>query len=157
VHGLGLATQAGGAEHGALRQVLQALGLVAEEGVAGVFALRDGGDAEAVGQHRRHVLQGMDGAVDAALQQGLLDLLGEHALAADLQQTAVLHPVAGGGDDDQRGGRGHGGGVLRVGAQGGGDAALHVAGLGEAELRATGANSDCLLRRHGLGATSERT
>ena len=38
----------------------------------------------------------MDGAVDAAVEQRLLDLLGEQALAADLQQRAVLHPVAGG-------------------------------------------------------------
>ena len=41
----------------------------------------------------------MDGEIDAADDQRLLDLLGEEALAADLLQLAVLHPVAGGADD----------------------------------------------------------
>jgi hypothetical protein len=37
--------------------------------------------------------------VDAAVQQGLLDLLGEQAFAADLRQRTVLDGVAGGADD----------------------------------------------------------
>ena len=60
--------------------------LAADEGVARILALGDGGDDQARRQLGRHVLQRMDGAVDAAVQQGLLDLLGEQALAADLQQ-----------------------------------------------------------------------
>ena len=45
----------------------------------------------------------MDGKLDGALQQRLLDLLGEQALAADLVQLAVLDPVAGGADDHDLG------------------------------------------------------
>jgi hypothetical protein len=41
----------------------------------------------------------MDGNVDAARQQRILDFLGEQALAADFREGAVLNPVAGGFDD----------------------------------------------------------
>ena len=40
-------------------------------------------------------------------------------------------------------------GVRRVGAQGGGDPALHLAGLGEGQLGAAGADADGRLRGHG--------
>src|SRR5262249_5303680 len=97
----------------------------------------------------------MDGAVDAPVDQRLLDLLGEEPLAADLQEAAVLHLVAGGCDHHQWGGRLDGGGVLQVGAERGGDAALHEAGLGEAQLRAARADADWL-RGHRGKATSGR-
>ena len=42
----------------------------------------------------------MHGEVDAPVEQRLLDLLGEQALAADLGQRPVLDAVAGGADDD---------------------------------------------------------
>ena len=120
---LGGAAQGGGAEAGALGQVFQCLPLVADEGVAGVFALGDGGDGQAGRHLGRDVLHRVDGGVDAAVQQGFLDLLGEQRLAADFQQAAVLDAVAGGGDLDQRGDLV---GPVR-GAKGGGDAELHHA------------------------------
>ena len=54
------------------------------------------------GRLGRHVLHRVHRAVDAAVEQRLLDLLGEQPLAADLEQAAVLHAVAGGGDEDER-------------------------------------------------------
>jgi hypothetical protein len=50
----------------------------------------------------------MDRNVDLARQQGLLDLLGEQALAADLAQRAILHLVAGGLNDADLDGAGRG-------------------------------------------------
>jgi hypothetical protein len=70
-----------------------------EEGVARILARQQAADDQARRQQGGHVLHGMDGEIDAALHQRLLDLLGEEALAADLLQLAVLHPVAGGADD----------------------------------------------------------
>ena len=159
VERLRLAPQAGGAQLRAQRQVFQLLRAAAQEGVARVLALGHGGDAEALGQQRRHVLHRVDRAVDAALDERLLDLLGEEALAADLQQAAILDPVARGGDDDQRRDALDVRRVRRVGAQRRGDAALHVAGLGQAELGAAGADTHLAgvggrLRRHGGRSTS---
>ena len=42
----------------------------------------------------------MDGKIDRARKQRLLDLLGEQALAADLGQRPVADPVAGRRDGD---------------------------------------------------------
>jgi hypothetical protein len=44
------------------------------------------------------ILQTMDGAIDAAIQQRLVNFLREQALAADIRQRTVLHRIAGGGD-----------------------------------------------------------
>ena len=82
----------------------------------------------------------MDGAVDTVRPgRRLLDLLGEQPLAADLGQRAVLDPVARGGHGDEDG--------LALAAKGGGDRGAHVPGLGERELRASGADA-YLLRGH---------
>lgn len=42
----------------------------------------------------------MNRDVDPAIEQGLLDFLGEEPLAADFRQGPVLDPVAGGLDDN---------------------------------------------------------
>lgn len=42
----------------------------------------------------------MDGDVDPALEQGVVQLAGEQALAADVRQGLVQHLVTGGLDDD---------------------------------------------------------
>ena len=55
----------------------------------------------------------MDGDVDALIEQRVLDLAGEQALAADLAQRAVQHAVAGGLDDHDL--EGVGGQVMRGG------------------------------------------
>ena len=112
--------------------------MVADEGVAGVFALGHGGDGEARRLFGGDVLHRVDGDVDAAVQQGLLDLLGEQGLAADFQQATVLDAVAGGDDLDQR----DQGFDLGVGhAQGAADGALHHAGLGQGQARTSGADA----------------
>jgi hypothetical protein len=43
----------------------------------------------------------VDGQVDVAAQEGLLDLLREQPLAAEVGQRAVLHLVAGGFDEHE--------------------------------------------------------
>lgn len=43
----------------------------------------------------------MDGTIDPSFQQRFVDLLGEQALAADLQQRSVLDAIARGADDHE--------------------------------------------------------
>ena len=43
----------------------------------------------------------MHGEIDAAVEQRLLDLLGEQALAAHFRQRPVLDGIARGADDDE--------------------------------------------------------
>ena len=53
----------------------------AAEGVARILALGNGRQQQARGQHGRHVLEAVHGQVRAAIEQRLLDLLHEQALA----------------------------------------------------------------------------
>ena len=55
-----------------------------------------------VGVERGHVLRGVDGDVDPAVEQCLLELLDEHAAAADLTERPRSVTVAGGGDGYER-------------------------------------------------------
>jgi hypothetical protein len=71
----GAAAQAAGADHRPLGELVERSG--AAERVALVGALRDAHDREPVRQLRRHVLRGVNGEVDRARQQGVLDLLDE--------------------------------------------------------------------------------
>ncbi len=66
-----------------------------DERVADVLALKISGYGQTFGQKRLHVLGRMDGEVDGAGKQRLLDFLGEQALAAGLQERPVLDAVAG--------------------------------------------------------------
>ena len=84
VQNLRLPPQRRRADDGAFRRFAQGRILEADEGVARVFPLQGGADRETARQHRRHILGGMYGEVDGALQQGLLDLLGKEPLAAFL-------------------------------------------------------------------------
>ena len=62
---LSLAPQRGGADHRALRQLGEAGGLGADEGVAHVLARQEAGDrSRPAGSTRRHVLHGVHGEVD---------------------------------------------------------------------------------------------
>ena len=99
---LGLAAQAGGADHGALRQIPQRFGLVGNESVAGVFTMRHRRQHNAIGQPRRQVLHRMHRRVDAPVQQGFIQLLGEEPFAAGILQPLVLEPVAAGDEALQR-------------------------------------------------------
>ena len=49
----------------------------------GILALRDGGEHEPVGKLRGKILQTVDGEVRAAVEERLVDLLREDALAYD--------------------------------------------------------------------------
>ena len=110
----------------------------ADEDVAGVGALRDGGEDEARIEFGGQVLERMNGEVDAALGERVFDLLDEDSFAARSGASAgaigavgLLHAVAGGADDLD---------LDRVAAvtQLGGD----VVGLPEGELRASRADAD---------------
>ena len=68
--------------------------LAADESVAGVLARQECREHKTGRQERRHVLRGMHREIDAAVDQRLLDLLGEQPLAAGLRQRPVLNPVA---------------------------------------------------------------
>src|SRR5579863_362454 len=59
------------------------------------------GDRQAVGQESRHVLQGMDGEIDAALLQGFFELFREESLAAAIGQGPVGDSVAAGAYNDR--------------------------------------------------------
>ncbi|MNY10841.1 hypothetical protein D3C86_1438400 [compost metagenome] len=119
-------------------QVGEGREMLADEAVAGVLAFGHGGDGQAGGLFGGDVLHRVDGDVDAAVEQGLLDLLGEQGLAADFQQAAVLNAVAGGDDLDQ-GDQGFDVGLGH--AERAADGALHHAGLGQRQPGAAGADA----------------
>ena len=109
--------------------------LLADEGVSGVGAGRDGSEREAGGDLRGQVFERMDGEVDAAGEEGVFDLLDEDASTIGREafgccEVLALHPVAGGADDLDLNG-------VAVGAEQRGD----VAGLPERELRAACADA----------------
>ncbi|MCY1352315.1 hypothetical protein D9M69_386050 [compost metagenome] len=91
---LRLAAQAGGADHAAGRQRVEAGEIIRDEGVARVLALADAVQAEALGEVHRHVLHRVHGDVRLVLQQRGLQFLDEQALAADLRQRRVEQLVA---------------------------------------------------------------
>jgi len=126
--------------------------LGADEHVARILPLGDRADQKAGRRVDRHVLQRVNGAVDAAIQQRFLDLLGEEPFAADLEQPTVLHTIARCGDAHQRRGRFD---ILRRGAEQGRDPPLHHAGLHQRQLGGARADSDGLLRGRGQRTSSE--
>ncbi len=66
-----------------------------QERITRVLARKDRGDLETVGKLSRHVLHRVDGEVDGAGDQGLLEFLGEQPLAADLgeRRSRMRSPV----------------------------------------------------------------
>ena len=70
----------------------------ADESVARIVALEVRADDEPCRVRRGHVLRRVDGDVDPAGEQRLLDLLHEHAALADLAERARAVAVAGGRD-----------------------------------------------------------
>ena len=73
--------------------------MLADHGVARIFALGNGGQHQALGQFGGQVLQAVHGQIGAAIEQRLFDFLGEESLGADLGQRHVGDLVAGGLDD----------------------------------------------------------
>ncbi len=92
------APQARRADNRPLGQIAERAVAQRDKGIAHILARQIGVDQQPVRLVDRHVLHRMHGDVDAAVQQRILDLAGEQALAADLLERAVLHPVAGGLD-----------------------------------------------------------
>ena len=91
---LRLAAQRGGADHRAGRQRIDAVKIVADEGVGRIGALQHRRQAEARLQLHRHVLERVHGAVGLTALHCQLQLLQEQALAADGRQRAVQLLVA---------------------------------------------------------------
>ncbi len=105
------------------------------ERVARVLARQEAGHRHAVGQGGRQVLGRMDGEVDAAVEQGGIDFLGEQTLAAGFGERPVLDQVAAGADDGDRDAR-------LVPAVSGGETAAGLVRLGQGERRAARAEGE---------------
>ena len=78
------AADGGGADARAVRQSVEAAGLLRDEHVGGGRALEHGGELEAGGHVARQVLQAVHGHVDLAGEQRVFEFLGEEAFAARL-------------------------------------------------------------------------
>src|SRR6185312_1059304 len=76
------------ADHGARLQIAQ---LAADDRVVRFSPLRDGSEREAFGQLSRQVLHAVDREIDAAIENGLFNFLGEKPFAADLVERGVLN------------------------------------------------------------------
>jgi hypothetical protein len=98
----GHTAQAGGADHGALRQGRQAGVLRRDKGIARIFALHHAGQRKPFGQVHRHILERVHGQISPPLFQRHFQLLDEQPLAANLAQGAVENLVALGRHAQQR-------------------------------------------------------
>src|SRR5690606_6165055 len=99
--GLGGTADGGGAETGALGQKVDSPRRHRQKSVADVLALEKGRQLHAGCEAGRYILARMHADIDAAGQEGLVDFLGEHSLAADIGQRGVLGlaAIAAGGKD----------------------------------------------------------
>ena len=95
VQRLRLAPEAGSADRGARWQVHQAFRLEGDEAIARVFALRHAGQHDAGRHAGGQIFHRMDRGINASVQQRLIQLLGEQALAALVLQTALNLVAAG--------------------------------------------------------------
>ncbi len=132
-----------GADDGAAFQVGDAPHVAGDQHVACILARQEGRDGELRWLRRRHVLHAVDGGIDPAGEQRLLDLLDEQSLAARFRQGPVLDGIARGLDDDDLDGIG-----CRERGYDGGQRVAHQAGLRKRELAAARAQSQ-EGRRHG--------
>jgi len=78
---LGGAAGTAGADSSAWRELVQGHVFFADEDVAGVDALGDGGDGEAGRRDGREVFEAVDGEVDFLAEEGVFDLFDEDAPA----------------------------------------------------------------------------
>ena len=126
-----------------MRKVFQAPHRPADEYVAHVLALQEGGYLQSVRQHRRHVLGRMDREIDAVVEKRLFQLLGEETLAAGIRKRAILDAVAAGGDHHDLEG-------VFMQAMGGHQARARLRSLGERQ----GATARSYSNHIGLHATA---
>jgi hypothetical protein len=108
--------------------------LSADNCIAGIFPLRDGGDGEARGQFGWQIFQTVHGEMGASIEKGFLDFLGEQAFAASGRTK-----VGEGSIGDFIAGRLYYFDVALVASLG--EARFHPACLPERELRAARRNS----------------
>ena len=66
-----------------------------DQGVACVFSRQHGAERQTLGKHGRHVLAAVDGDINRAVEERVLDLLDEQALATGFGQRCVREPIAG--------------------------------------------------------------
>ena len=95
------AAQARGAHPGALGQLLGSRIAVRHERIGGRGALEDHRQAEPLGEVHRHVLHRVHGDIGTSVEHGVLELLDEQPLAADLGQRRIEDLVALGGHRHQ--------------------------------------------------------
>ena len=70
-----------------------------DQGVADIGARQEARERQALRQEGRHVLGRVNREIDPAVDQRLLDLLGEQAFAAEIGERPVAHEIARGADD----------------------------------------------------------
>ncbi|MNP29883.1 hypothetical protein D3C76_1229300 [compost metagenome] len=99
---LRLATQAGGADDTAGRQIFQACISIGYEGVARVFALANAVQAQPLGEVHRHIFHRVHGDVGFLFEQSSFQLLDEQALAANFRQRRVEQLVTAADHGHQR-------------------------------------------------------
>jgi hypothetical protein len=84
-----------------LRQLVDALELVADERISGIRAFQHRAEREFGIEFHRHVFQRVHGDVGAAVEHCDFELLEEQTLAADLGKRAVEDQVAARAQRDQ--------------------------------------------------------
>ncbi len=103
-----------------------------------ILARRSGDDAKLRREHGRQILHRVDGDVDAPLEQRLLQLLDEEALAADIGERGGENFIAAGVDWND---------FDREARRRGGNGVAHHLGLDDRKL--AGPRSDSERRFHG--------
>jgi hypothetical protein len=93
------AAQARRADAGTARESIECPVSWRHENIAWIFAFWNTSDDEARGDLSGHILHRVNGEVSAFFKEGLLDLLDEQALAADIGERPILNAVP--GRDDQ--------------------------------------------------------
>jgi hypothetical protein len=90
---LHLSSQATGPDPRTCRKFSEPKAVLGNERVERIFAPHDRAQAKASRQLRREILHAMDGQVDPAFKQGLLDLLHEEPLSTRLRKRRIKEPV----------------------------------------------------------------
>mmetsp|Transcript_33342 Transcript_33342/g.79061 ORF Transcript_33342/g.79061 Transcript_33342/m.79061 type:complete len:232 (+) Transcript_33342:333-1028(+) len=90
---LALPAQRGAPDHCALGELGQRLVLPGHKNIACVLAREVAGQDSALGEVCWHVLHGVHGDVDPAVEQGIVNLLGEEPLASNVRERLVKNLV----------------------------------------------------------------
>lgn len=80
------------------RKLVERAVFIRHEGISGVFSLRDGGDGEAFGTFRCHILQRVDGDIRLSFEQDDLKFFDEKSLPSDFNQRTIEDLVSFRGD-----------------------------------------------------------